>query len=81
MQAERYRTSGGVAAELNMPTWKFLYMLGRGVIPDASVHVPGRRLFSEEDVARIRRALAERAQALRGRRRRGSRDANAGDHR
>ena len=81
MQADRYRTSGGVAAELNMPTWKFLYMLGRGVIPDASVHLSGRRLFSEEDVARIRRALAERAQALRERRQQGSRDANADDHR
>jgi hypothetical protein len=81
MQADRYRTSGGVAAELKIPRWQLAYLIERGVVPDASVHVPGRRLFSEEDVARIRRALAERAQALRGRRRQGSRDANADDHR
>jgi DNA-binding transcriptional MerR regulator len=81
MHAEHYRTSGGVAAELNMPRWKLLYMLERGLLPDASVHVPGRRLFTEEDINRIRLALAKRAQALRERRQQGSRDANADDHR
>jgi DNA-binding transcriptional MerR regulator len=66
MQAERYRAIGDVAAALGLPRWKLAYFIERGVVPDASFRVPGRRLFSDEDVSRIRRAIAERANKSRG---------------
>jgi DNA-binding transcriptional MerR regulator len=65
MPAERYRTSGAVAEAVGIPRWQLAYLIDRGVVPDASIRVPGRRLFTEEDVERIRRALAERAEARR----------------
>jgi DNA-binding transcriptional MerR regulator len=61
MHAERYRTIGGVAETLGVPRWRLAYLIERGIVPDASVRVPGRRLFSDEDVSRIRLAIAERA--------------------
>ena len=60
MQAELYHTSGGVAEELGISRWQLAYLIERGVVPDASFRVPGRRLFTNEDVERIRRALADR---------------------
>jgi DNA-binding transcriptional MerR regulator len=63
MQGETYQTIGGVATELGIPRWRLAYLIERGTLPDASVRVPGRRLFSEDDVARIRGALAERSTA------------------
>ena len=66
MQAERYRTSGGVAEALGIPRWQLAYLIERGLVPDASLRVPGRRLFSDDDVNRIRRALTERAKTSQG---------------
>jgi DNA-binding transcriptional MerR regulator len=60
MQPAIYRTIGAVADELRIPRWRLAYFIERGEVPDATVHVPGRRLFTAEDVERIRRALAER---------------------
>jgi DNA-binding transcriptional MerR regulator len=66
MQAEPYRSIGNVAAELDIPRWQLAYLIERGALPDASLRVPGRRLFSDEDVTRIRSALAERSKATKG---------------
>jgi DNA-binding transcriptional MerR regulator len=60
MHAERYRTSGAVADALGIARWQLAYLIERGVVPDASLRVPGRRLFNDDDVTRIRRALANR---------------------
>jgi DNA-binding transcriptional MerR regulator len=56
-----YRTLGEVAAELGLPRWRLAYLVERGAVPDAALRVPGRRLFTADDVERIRQALAERA--------------------
>jgi hypothetical protein len=56
-----YHTLGPVAARVGMPRWQLAYLIERGAVPDASLRVPGRRLFTDGDVARIRQALAERA--------------------
>jgi hypothetical protein len=39
---------------------RLAYQIERGDVPGPSLQVPRRRLFSEDDVGRIRRALAER---------------------
>jgi DNA-binding transcriptional MerR regulator len=61
MPPTRYRTIGPVATEVGIPRWRLAYFIERGDVPGPSAQVPGRRLFSDEDVARIRRALAERS--------------------
>jgi len=60
MQPGPYRTIGAVADDLKIARWRLAYLIERGEVPDATVHVPGRRLFTAEDVERIRRALAKR---------------------
>ena len=62
MSRQKLFTSGGVAAEAGVPRWQFLYLLERGEIPGPSLEVPGRRLFTQEDVARIKQALAARTE-------------------
>jgi DNA-binding transcriptional MerR regulator len=55
-----YVTLGTVAERLAVPRWKLAYLIERGAVPGPSLQVPGRRLFSEEDVSRILAALAAR---------------------
>jgi DNA-binding transcriptional MerR regulator len=54
-------TSGEVATELRIPRWKLLYLIETGQLPPPSLTVPGRRLFTLEDLGRLRTALAMRA--------------------
>jgi hypothetical protein len=42
--------------------WRLAYYITRGEIPGASVHLPGRRVFTAEDVNSIREALQRRAE-------------------
>jgi hypothetical protein len=60
MEASRYSTIGHVANLLAIPRWRLAYLIDRGDVPAPSLQVPGRRLFSDEDVERIRRAIADR---------------------
>lgn len=46
-----YRTIGKVAAELAVPRWWLAYLIERGDVPDPSLEVPGRRLFTNDDVS------------------------------
>jgi hypothetical protein len=55
-----YRTIGKVAAQLAIPRWWLAYLIERGDLPGPSLQVPGWRLFSDDDVAKIREALAKR---------------------
>jgi DNA-binding transcriptional MerR regulator len=64
MATTLYSTIGAVAERLTVPRWKLAYLIDRGDVPGPSLQVPGRRLFSEDDVGQIRQALAERAKAL-----------------
>ncbi len=54
----QFKTIGAVAAELGVDRWRLAYLIERGKAPDASVKVPGRRLFTPGDVAAIKAALA-----------------------
>jgi hypothetical protein len=47
-----------VAPQVGERPWRLAYLIGRGAIPGPSVQLPGRRVFSAEDVERIRAALA-----------------------
>jgi hypothetical protein len=53
-------TSGQVAEQVNMPRWRFLYLIEKELLPGPSFQVPGRRLFTGEDVAAIALALENR---------------------
>jgi hypothetical protein len=53
-------TSGQVADRVALTRAEFLYLIETAQLPGPSVQVPGRRLFTEEDVRRIAEALAER---------------------
>jgi DNA-binding transcriptional MerR regulator len=55
-----YLTIGPVATQLGIPRWQLAYLIERGDVPPPSLQVPGRRLFSQEDVETIRRALEMR---------------------
>jgi DNA-binding transcriptional MerR regulator len=66
MTTPEYRTIGSVADQLELPRWRLAYLIDRGDVPGSSLQVPGRRLFSDEDVERIRQAIAERTKARAG---------------
>jgi len=51
-------TSGAVARELKLPRWQLLYLIERGQLPGPTFQVPGRRLFTEQDVEQLHRSLA-----------------------
>jgi hypothetical protein len=68
MSGEHYQTIGRVAAALAVPRWWLAYLVERGDVPGPSLLVPGRRLFTDADVEKIRVALATRTPRLRGRR-------------
>jgi hypothetical protein len=57
----QYRSIGTVAEELGIPRWRLAYLIEHGDVPGSSLQVPGRRLFTDDDVNQIRRALSERA--------------------
>jgi DNA-binding transcriptional MerR regulator len=53
--------SGDAARMVGLPLWKFLYFLDRGIFPEASFRVSGRRFFTEHDLQKIIAILAHRA--------------------
>jgi hypothetical protein len=53
-------SSGAVAAAVGLERWRLLYLIERRVVPGPSLVVAGRRLFSDDDVDRIRRCLEAR---------------------
>ena len=64
MEQNVYST-GEVAASCGIPRWQFLYFIERGLVPGPTSQVPGRRLFTAEDVAKIRDALAALGKTVR----------------
>jgi len=50
--------TGEAARRLGLRTWKLLYLIDRGYLPEPSLRIAGRRIFSEQDVCRIGAALA-----------------------
>ncbi len=57
MLSETYSSIGSVANRVGIPRWRLAYLIERGDVPGPSFQVPGRRLFSEEDIERILEAL------------------------
>ncbi len=53
------------ARQLDLPTWKLAYLVDRGDVAPPSAQVPGRRLFTDDDICRIQQQLADRAAASR----------------
>lgn len=51
--------TGAVATLLNIRRDRLIALLDWGKLPEPSVRVPGRRLFSAEDVEKLRVALKQ----------------------
>ena len=47
------------AQRLGLPRWRLLYLIEKGVIPGPSRTLPGRRLFSEQDVKNAQDVLKQ----------------------
>ncbi len=62
MQIETYRGTAEVARLLAVPEWRLHDVVRRGEA--APLVVAGRRLWSADDVARARAALAGRCQGI-----------------
>ena len=58
MSEQDLKTIGAVAAEVGLDRWRLAYLIERGTVPEASVKVPGRRLFTPGDIKAIEDALA-----------------------
>jgi hypothetical protein len=59
MPSGSYSTIGPVAQQVELHGWLLAYLIVRGCVSGPSLQVPGRRLFSEEDINRIRAVLNE----------------------
>jgi hypothetical protein len=57
-------TSGEAASQVGEPRWRLLYLIEKGVLPGPSLQVPGRRLFTTEDIEKIARALGKRREPI-----------------
>jgi DNA-binding transcriptional MerR regulator len=53
-------TSGEVAALVGLSRAHLLYLVERGDVPEPTYVVPGRRLFTANDVESIKRCLRKR---------------------
>lgn len=51
--------SGAAAKQLGIERWKMLYLIEKRKLPDASLSVAGRRLFTTGDLDRMACALAQ----------------------
>jgi DNA-binding transcriptional MerR regulator len=59
----KHYSTGEVAQQLGLVKWKFLYLLDKGLVPGPTLSLPGRRVFTSEDIERIRQALEARQAA------------------
>ena len=53
--------TGATAEQLGIPRHRLIALLDSGRIPEPALKLPGRRLFTAQDVERIRKALKEMA--------------------
>jgi hypothetical protein len=60
-------TSGQAALKVGLARWRLLYLIEKGEVPGPSLQVPGRRLFTAEDIRSIARALEIRTGREEGR--------------
>ena len=44
---------GDVSKDLAIPTWKILYAISSGRVPDVRIRCAGKRVFQADDVSRL----------------------------
>lgn len=44
---------GEVSRGLSIPTWKILYAISSGRVPDVRIRCAGKRVFQKDDVSRL----------------------------
>ena len=44
---------GDVSKDLKVPTWKILYAISSGRVPDVRIRCAGKRVFQADDVSRL----------------------------
>jgi len=57
MSEQDFKTIGAVAEQLGIDRWRLAYLIERSTVPEASVKIPGRRLFTPSDIEAIKDAL------------------------
>jgi hypothetical protein len=67
MSRELY-TCGQVATKVGIPRSRLAYLIEAGRLPGPSMLVPGRRLFTTDDISRIQEVLGEKPNLRFGRR-------------
>lgn len=55
--------TGKVAAMLGISRHRLIWLLDNAKVPDVDVRVPGRRLFTQSETERIRKALSRMQEA------------------
>ncbi len=44
---------GDVSKDLKVPTWKIVYAISTGRVPDVRIRCAGKRVFQPDDVSRL----------------------------
>jgi hypothetical protein len=57
---DTYYSTGQAARLLGLPRWKLIYLIDRGDLPEPSVELPGRRVYTPADIDALREALERR---------------------
>lgn len=57
---QKYILLGEVARLVGQKPYKITYLLTTGAIPEPAIRVGNKRLFTADDVERVRRAFEER---------------------
>jgi len=56
--------SGQAALQVGLPRWRLLYLVEKGLVPGPSLQVPGRRLFTADDIEKITAILKEQPELM-----------------
>jgi len=54
---------GDVSKDLKVPTWKILYAISSGRVPDVRIRCAGKRVFQADDVSRLAKHFSVNSQA------------------
>ena len=60
MSDQQVYSTGAVAEQVQLPSWRLIYLIDSGTLPGSSIQVPGRRIFTSEDLRRIKEILQAR---------------------
>ena len=60
MTNQQIYSTGAIAQQIQLPRWRLIYLIDSGTLPEPSIQIPGRRIFTGEDLWRIQEILQAR---------------------